>query len=111
VNSQGAMKFVFMFKVLSVIYFFNFFISMFFYMGVMQFCVAKVGWLLQVVFPSEVCCIESLFINMTTMGGFYIWFGSLFERMFQGPQLGSRTFASNARKSLAATVFKHNSSP
>jgi nucleoside permease NupC len=48
VNKSGAMKFVFMFKVLSVIYFFNFFISMFFYIGVMQFCVAKVGWLLQV---------------------------------------------------------------
>ncbi len=47
-NKSGAMKFVFMFKVLSVIYFFNFFISMFFYIGVMQFCVAKVGWLLQV---------------------------------------------------------------
>ena len=33
---------------LSIIYFFNFFISMLFYLGAMQWLVVKLGWLLQV---------------------------------------------------------------
>ena len=39
---------VFLFKVLSVIYFMSFFISMFFYLGWMQWVVIQLGWLLQV---------------------------------------------------------------
>ena len=35
-------------QVLSIIYFFNFFISMLFYLGAMQWLVVKLGWLLQV---------------------------------------------------------------
>ena len=38
---------VFMFKVLSVIFFFSFMTSMFFYMGYMQWLISKIGWLLQ----------------------------------------------------------------
>ena len=38
---------VFMFKVLSVIFFFSFMTSMFFYMGYMQWIISKIGWLLQ----------------------------------------------------------------
>ena len=64
---NGNFNFVFMFKVviylemdlvkkcpnpdcqvLSIIYFFNFFISMLFYLGAMQWLVVKLGWLLQV---------------------------------------------------------------
>ena len=64
---NGSFNFVFMFKVvisskidlvkkypnpdcqvLSIIYFFNFFISMLFYLGAMQWLVVKLGWLLQV---------------------------------------------------------------
>ena len=45
---NGNFNFVFFFKVLSIIYFFNFFISMLFYLGAMQWLVQKLGWLLQV---------------------------------------------------------------
>lgn len=45
---NGNFHFVFFFKVLSIIYFFNFFISMLFYLGAMQWLVVKLGWLLQV---------------------------------------------------------------
>ena len=38
---------IFMFKVLSVIYFFSFITSMLFYLGYMQKLIAKIGWLLQ----------------------------------------------------------------
>ena len=40
-------KGVFMFKVLSVIFFFSFMTSMLFYMGYMQCLISKIGWLLQ----------------------------------------------------------------
>ena len=39
---------VFMFKVLSVIFFFSFFTSMLFYWGVLQWVVMKLGWLLSI---------------------------------------------------------------
>jgi len=45
---NGNFHFVFMFKVLSIIYFFNFCISMLFHLGAMQWLVVKLGWLLQV---------------------------------------------------------------
>lgn len=48
INESKAFAFVFMFKVLSVIYFFSFFISMLFYLGWMQWLVIKIGKLLQV---------------------------------------------------------------
>ena len=52
---NGNFHFVFFFKVLSIIYFFNFFISMLFYLGAMQWLVVKLGWLLQVEFFPEQC--------------------------------------------------------
>jgi nucleoside permease NupC len=45
-------------QVLSVIYFFSFFIQMFYYWGVMQWVVAKVGWMLQVTIGTT--AVESL---------------------------------------------------
>ncbi len=47
-----AFNWVFMFHILSVMYFFSFFISMLFYLGWMQWVVVKIGWMLQVV-PSD----------------------------------------------------------
>lgn len=47
-NQSKAFAWVFMFKILSVIYFFSFFISMLFYLGWMQWLVMKIGWALQV---------------------------------------------------------------
>ena len=48
INSQGGMKFVLMFKVLSAIYFFSFMVSMLYYLGAIQWVVIKLGWVLQV---------------------------------------------------------------
>ena len=48
INDAKAMNFVFMFQVLSVIFFFSFFVSMLFYLGAMQWVVMKLGYLLQV---------------------------------------------------------------
>ena len=39
---------IFMFKTLSVIYFFSFCVSMLFYLGALQWVVMKMGWLLYV---------------------------------------------------------------
>ena len=39
---------VFAFQTLSVIYFFSFFVSMLFYLGVLQWVVMKLGWLLSI---------------------------------------------------------------
>jgi pyrimidine nucleoside transport protein len=50
INAFKSINGVFFFKVLSVIYFFSFFISMLFYLGAMQWVIGKIGWLLQVVF-------------------------------------------------------------
>ena len=46
--SRNAVGFVFQFKVLSVIFFFSFFVSMLFYLGAMQWIVVKIGNVLQV---------------------------------------------------------------
>ena len=55
-NAASAVNWVFMFHILSVIYFFSFFISMLFYLGWMQWVVIKIGWALQVSFgESQVC--------------------------------------------------------
>ncbi|XP_055631867.1 sodium/nucleoside cotransporter 1-like [Toxorhynchites rutilus septentrionalis] len=46
---------VFGFAVLSVIYFFSFFISILYYLGAMQWVVMKLGWILQTILGSTVC--------------------------------------------------------
>eukprot|EP00092_Neocalanus_flemingeri_P002179 GFUD01002319.1.p1 GENE.GFUD01002319.1~~GFUD01002319.1.p1 ORF type:complete len:652 (-),score=150.80 GFUD01002319.1:85-2040(-) len=55
INSSGSLKFVFMFKVLSIIYFFNFMVSILFYLGAMRWLVVKMGWLLQVSVGTTAC--------------------------------------------------------
>jgi len=55
VNASGSLKFVFMFKVLSIIYFFNFMVSILFYLGAMRWVVVKMGWLLQVSVGTTAC--------------------------------------------------------
>ena len=57
-DTAFAFNFVFMFKILSIIYFFSFCVSMLFYCGVMQWLVCKLGWLLQVSVGTTAC--ESL---------------------------------------------------
>ncbi|XP_052896214.1 solute carrier family 28 member 3-like [Anopheles moucheti] len=46
---------VFAFSVLSVIYFFSFFISILYYLGAMQWIVLKLGWVLQTLMGTTVC--------------------------------------------------------
>uniref|UniRef100_A0A8D8BK10 Sodium/nucleoside cotransporter n=4 Tax=Culex pipiens TaxID=7175 RepID=A0A8D8BK10_CULPI len=46
---------VFAFAVLSVIYFFSFFISILYYLGAMQWVVLKLGWILQALLGTTVC--------------------------------------------------------
>lgn len=46
---------VFAFAILSVIFFFSFFISILYYMGVMQWIVMKLGWVLQQLLGTTVC--------------------------------------------------------
>ena len=48
INNFKSTNGVFYFKVLSVIYFFSFCVSMLFYMGAMQWLIGKIGWILQV---------------------------------------------------------------
>ncbi len=55
INSSEAFNWVFMFRILSVIYFFSFFISMLFYLGWMQWLVIKIGWILQVMTMVPLC--------------------------------------------------------
>jgi len=57
-STPFAINFVFTFKILSIIYFFSFFVSMLFYWGTMQWVVTKLGWLLQVSVGTTAC--ESL---------------------------------------------------
>lgn len=49
-NSNGGFPFdsIFMFKTLSVVYFFSFCVSMLFYLGTLQWMVLKMGWLLYI---------------------------------------------------------------
>ncbi|XP_073845608.1 concentrative nucleoside transporter 2 [Musca autumnalis] len=46
---------VFAFAILSVIFFFSFFISILYYMGVMQWVVMKLGWILSQILGTTVC--------------------------------------------------------
>ena len=46
---------VFAFAILSVIFFFSFFISILYYMGVMQWIVIRLGWILQQMLGTTVC--------------------------------------------------------
>ena len=55
INAAQSIGFVFIFKVLSIIYFFNFVVSIFFYLGTMTWVVSKVGWLLQVTLGTTAC--------------------------------------------------------
>ena len=55
INSAQAIGFVFIFKVLSIIYFFNFVVSILFYLGAMTWLVGKLGWLLQVSLGTTAC--------------------------------------------------------
>ena len=55
VNTSGTLKFVLMFKVLSTIYFFNFMVSILFYLGAMRWVVVKMGWLLQISVGTTAC--------------------------------------------------------
>ena len=55
INGTKGIGFVFMFKVLSIIYFFNFMVSILFYMGVMNWLVSKIGWLLQLTVGTTAC--------------------------------------------------------
>lgn len=48
INDAKIFNTTFIFKSLSVIYFFSFIISMLFYLGAMQWIISKVGWVLQV---------------------------------------------------------------
>ena len=53
INNKNAINGVFFFKVLSVIYFFSFCVSMLFYIGAMQWIIGKIGWILQVKLPDK----------------------------------------------------------
>ena len=44
-----------MFKVLSIIYFFNFMVSILFHLGAMNWLVSKIGWLLQLTVGTTAC--------------------------------------------------------
>ena len=46
---------IFMFKVLSVIFFFSFFTSMLFHLGCMQWLISRIGWFLQVTIGTTPC--------------------------------------------------------
>ena len=55
INKSQSIGFIFFFKVLSIIYFFNFVVSIFFYLGTMTWVVSKVGWVLQVTLGTTAC--------------------------------------------------------
>lgn len=55
INDGKAVGFVFMFKVLSIIYFFNFMVSILFHLGAMTWIVSKLGWLLQITIGTTAC--------------------------------------------------------
>ena len=55
INKEKAVYGVFMFSILSVIFFFGFITSMLFYMGYMQWLISKIGWLLQVTVGTTPC--------------------------------------------------------
>ena len=55
INNSNSIGFIFFFKVLSIIYFFNFVVSILFYLGAMTWLVGKLGWLLQVSLGTTAC--------------------------------------------------------
>ena len=55
INNSKGIGFIFMFKVLSIIYFFNFMVSILFHMGAMNWLVSKIGWLLQITVGTTAC--------------------------------------------------------
>ena len=55
INNSKGIGFVFMFKVLSIIYFFNFMVSILFHLGAMNWLVSKIGWLLQLTVGTTAC--------------------------------------------------------
>ena len=55
INNSHSIGFVFFFQVLSIIYFFNFVVSILFYLGTMTWVVGKVGWLLQATLGTTAC--------------------------------------------------------
>jgi len=58
INETGAFNTVFAFKILSVIFFFSFLVSMLFHLGAMQWVIGKIGWMLQTSMATTPC--ESL---------------------------------------------------
>ena len=54
-NKTKAFNGIFMFQVLSVIFFFSFITSMAFYLGWMQWLVSKVGWFFQITIGTTPC--------------------------------------------------------
>ena len=53
INDSGAFNSVFAFRILSVIFFFSFMVSMLFHLGAMQWMIGKIGWMLKVrIFPN-----------------------------------------------------------
>ena len=54
-NNTKAFNGIFMFQVLSVIFFFSFITSMAFYLGWMQWLVSKVGWFFQITIGTTPC--------------------------------------------------------
>ncbi len=69
INDNRAINFVFAFKVLSVIFFFSFFVNMLFYVGAMQWIIEKIGWMLQVTVGTTACesmnAAANIFVGMT----------------------------------------------
>lgn len=55
INNSQSIGFIFFFKVLSIIYFFNFMTSILYYLGVMTWVVSKVGWLLEISLGTTAC--------------------------------------------------------
>merc|ERR1719445_582893 len=55
INNSSGIGFVFMFKILSIIYFFNFMVSILFYLGTMNWIVSKMGWFLQMTIGTTAC--------------------------------------------------------
>jgi nucleoside permease NupC len=80
INDSKIFNTVFIFKSLSVIYFFSFIISMLFYLGTMQWIIGKVGWVLQVRDYSISEILQDKWIEAEF----------LFHRLLLGLQLASR---------------------
>ena len=55
INNSSGIGFVLMFKILSIIYFFNFTVSILFYLGTMNWIMSKMGWFLQITIGTTAC--------------------------------------------------------